>query len=124
MPRFRRSRCRGFGVHDAVNFAVEEGKQLKGTRWSLLKSFWNLSLFDSARLSQLQRDNKRLYRAYGFHSAHGLIALLKLCCSGIHLDPVHIHPGSTHKKLEESPIKTLYALAGARVAASWSFSNR
>jgi hypothetical protein len=21
MPRFRRSRCRGFGVHDAVNFA-------------------------------------------------------------------------------------------------------
>ena len=142
----------------------------------MLKSFWNLSLFDSSRLSQLQRDNKRLYRAYllkdalvrvldcrdewlarvkldqwirwarrsrlepfkriavtirehtegiiayvtsrlsngrteglngkartitrrayGFHSAHGLIALLKLCCSGIHLEPVHIHPGSTHK---------------------------
>jgi transposase len=35
-------------------------------------------------------------RAYGFHSAHGLIALIKLCCSGIHLDPVHIRPGSTH----------------------------
>jgi transposase len=156
--------------------SAEDSKQLKGTRWSLLKSFWNLSLFDSSRLSQLQRDNKRLYRAYllkdalvrvldcrdewlarvklaqwirwarrsrlepfkriavtirertegiiayvtsglsngrteglngkartitrrayGFHSAHGLIALLKLCCSGIHLDPVHIHPGSTHK---------------------------
>jgi hypothetical protein len=29
-----------------------------------LKSFWNLSLFDSLRLSQLQRENKRLYRAY------------------------------------------------------------
>ena len=153
----------------------EEGKQLKGTRWQLLKSFWNLSLFDYARLSSLQRDNKRLYRAYllkealvrvldcrsewlakhkldewvrwarrsrlapfkrvastirehadgilayvrsglsngrteglngkartvtrrsfGFHSAHGLIALLKLCCSGIHLYPMHHWPGSTH----------------------------
>lgn len=155
--------------------STEERKQLKGTRWSLLKSFWNLSLFDSSRLASLQRDNKRLYRAYllkeamvavldcraewlarqkldewvrwarrsrlepfkrvaatirqhadgilayvrsglsngrteglngkartitrrsfGFHSAHGLIALLKLCCSGIHLDPVHHWPGSTH----------------------------
>jgi transposase len=35
-------------------------------------------------------------RAYGFHSAHGLIALIKLCCSGIYLDPVHLQPGSTH----------------------------
>lgn len=155
--------------------SAEHRKQLKGTRWSLLKSFWNLSLFDSTRLSSLQRANKRLYRAYllkeamvgvldcrdeqlarqkldewvrwarrsrlapfkrvaatirehadgilayvrsglsngrteglngkartitrrayGFHSAHGLIALLKLCCSGIHLDPVHHWPGSTH----------------------------
>jgi transposase len=42
----------------------EERKHLKGTRWPLLKSFWNLSLFDSLRLSQLQRENKRLYRAY------------------------------------------------------------
>ena len=153
----------------------EERKQLKGTRWPLLKSFWNLSLFDSCRLSSLQRENKRLYRAYllkdalvrvldcrdewlartkldqwvrwarrsrlepfkrvagtirthaegiiayvtsglsngrteglngkiraitkrafGFHSAHGLIALIKLCCSGIDLHPVHLQPGSTH----------------------------
>jgi Transposase and inactivated derivatives len=153
----------------------EERKELKGTRWSLLKSVWNLSLFDVGRLATLQRDNKRLYRAYllkdalvrvldcrtesfarykldewirwarrsrlgpfqrvaatirthaegilayvraglsngrteglngkartitrrsfGFHSAHGLIALLKLCCSGIHLYPVHHWPGSTH----------------------------
>ena len=35
-------------------------------------------------------------RAYGFHSAHGLIAMLKLCCSGITLDPVFLWPGSTH----------------------------
>lgn len=152
-----------------------ERKQLKGTRWPLLKSFWNLTLFDSCRLSSLQRENKRLYRAYllkdalvrvldcrdewlartkldqwirwarrsrlepfkrvagtirtyaegiiayvtsglsngrteglngktraitkrsfGFHSAHGLIALIKLCCSGIDLYPVHLRPGSTH----------------------------
>ena len=163
---------------DEVRAAASEAerKQLKGTRWPLLKSFWNLSFFDSARLASLQRDNKRLYRAYllkdalvrvldckqawlarakldewirwarrsrlepfkrvaatirehakgilayvtsglsngrteglngkartitrrayGFQSAHGLIALLMLCCSGIHLDPVHLWPGSTHK---------------------------
>ena len=35
-------------------------------------------------------------RAYGFHSAHGLIAMLKLCCSGIDLQPVFLTPGSTH----------------------------
>jgi transposase len=162
---------------DEVRAAVsaEERKELKGTRWSLLKSVWNLSLFDVNRLATLQRDNKRLYRAYllkeamvrvldcrieglakqkldewirwarrsrlapfqrvaatirehaegilayvrsglsngrteglngkartitrrsfGFHSAHGLIALLKLCCSGIHLYPVHHWPRSTH----------------------------
>jgi transposase len=153
----------------------EERKKLKRTRWPLLKSFWNLSLFDSARLAALQRDNKRLYRAYllkdslvrvldckdeqlarlkldqwihwarrsrlepfkrvaetirqhadgiiayvtsglsngrteglngktrtitrrsfGFHGAHGLIALIMLCCGGIHIDPVHHWPGSTH----------------------------
>lgn len=153
----------------------EERKKLKRTRWPLLKSFWNLSLFDSSRLAALQRDNKRLYRAYllkdslvrvldckdewlartkldqwirwarrsrlepfkrvaatirqhtegiiayvtsglsngrteglngktrtitrrsfGFHGAHGLIALIMLCCGGINLDPVHHWPGSTH----------------------------
>lgn len=162
---------------DEVRAATSDAArdQVKQTRWSTLKSFWNLSLFDSVRLSQLQRENKRLYRAYllkealvrildchhgwlaeqkleqwirwarrsrlapfkrvaatirahaagilayvrsglsngrteglngkartltrrayGFHSAHGLIALLKLCCSGIHLRPVHHWPGSTH----------------------------
>lgn len=153
----------------------EERQKLKGTRWPLLKSFWNLSLFDSLRLSQLQRENKRLYRAYllkdalvrtldctseplarlkldqwirwagrsrlepfkrvaltvakhadgilayvrsglsngrteglngkartltrrayGFHSAAGLIALLMLCCSGMKLSPVFHWPGFTH----------------------------
>ena len=35
-------------------------------------------------------------RAYGLHSASALIALLKLCCSGIALSPVTLRPGSTH----------------------------
>jgi transposase len=35
-------------------------------------------------------------RAYGLHSASALIALLKLCCSGIALKPVTLRPGSTH----------------------------
>jgi transposase len=35
-------------------------------------------------------------RAYGFHSAHALIALLKLCCSGITLEPVFLWPKTTH----------------------------
>jgi transposase len=135
----------------------EERKKLKGTRWPLLK---NLSLFDSLRLSKLQRENKQLYtgeslarvkldqwirwarrsrlepfprvartvakhaegilayvpsglsngrtegfngksrtitrRAYGFHSAAGLIALLMLCCSGMKLGPIFRWPGSIH----------------------------
>jgi len=35
-------------------------------------------------------------RAYGLHSASALIALLKLCCSGIALKPITLRPGSTH----------------------------
>lgn len=35
-------------------------------------------------------------RAYGLHSASALIALLRLCCSGIDLQPVTRRPGSTH----------------------------
>ena len=35
-------------------------------------------------------------RAYGLHSASALIALLRLCCSGIRLEPVTLRPGSTH----------------------------
>jgi len=35
-------------------------------------------------------------RAYGFHSALSLIAMLFLCCGGIHLPPVHICPFEVH----------------------------
>ena len=31
-------------------------------------------------------------RAYGFHSASALIALIYLCCAGLHLSPVHVYP--------------------------------
>lgn len=31
-------------------------------------------------------------RSYGFHSPTSLIALMFLCCSGIHLDPLHTYP--------------------------------
>lgn len=35
-------------------------------------------------------------RTFGLHSASAFIALLKLCCSGIHLEPVFRSPGKTH----------------------------
>jgi transposase len=42
----------------------EEAKNVKGLRWSLLKNPWNLTPNQEDRLSTLQKDNKRLYRAY------------------------------------------------------------
>lgn len=42
----------------------EDAKDVKGLRWSLLKNPWNLTPKQEDRLSTLQRDNKRLYRAY------------------------------------------------------------
>ena len=35
-------------------------------------------------------------RAYGFHSAASLIAMLFLCCGGIHVYPAHVAPFWTH----------------------------
>jgi transposase len=35
-------------------------------------------------------------RSYGFHSAVSLIAMLFLCCGGIHAYPAHIYPFWTH----------------------------
>jgi transposase len=35
-------------------------------------------------------------RSYGFHSAYALIALIFLCCGGIHLSPAHSIPKLTH----------------------------
>jgi transposase len=143
-----------------------EAKTLKKTRWTLLKSGWNLEPKDERKLAEIQATNRRLYRAYllkemlghildyrqrgraerhidgwlswaarskltpfvklagtikkfksgilayvktrltnglteglnnktrlitrrayGFHSAHALGAMIHLCCGGIRLDP-------------------------------------
>lgn len=44
--------------------SVDEAKALKGTRWPLLKSPWNLSVTENAKLADLQRANRRIFRAY------------------------------------------------------------
>ena len=42
----------------------QEAEKVKGLRWPLLKNPWNLTSVQSRRLSTLQKDNDRLYRAY------------------------------------------------------------
>lgn len=42
----------------------EEAKEIKGMRWALLKNPWNLTATERHRLSELQQENARLYRAY------------------------------------------------------------
>jgi len=153
----------------------EDKKALKNTRWALRKNPWNLTDFESQKLDELQRTNRRIYRAYllkealaavldcrciilartkldewlawasrsrlapfvklartvrkhsegileyvrerlnngrveglngkartitrrsyGFHSAASLIAMLFLCCGGIHAYPAHVDPFWTH----------------------------
>ena len=46
--------------------AGNEGKArtIKGSRFALLKSTWNLTRRDRQKLSEVQKSNKRLYRAY------------------------------------------------------------
>ena len=42
----------------------KEAAKIKGLRWPLLKSPWNLTQGQAERLASLPRDNARLYRAY------------------------------------------------------------
>jgi len=42
----------------------DERRALKKTRWPLQKNPWNLQRFEVDKLADLQRANKRLYRAY------------------------------------------------------------
>jgi transposase len=42
----------------------EDARALKGTRWPLLKSPWNLNADESAKLADLERANQRIFRAY------------------------------------------------------------
>ena len=43
---------------------TEEKRSLKGTRWALQKNPWNLSGDELSTLATLEKENKRLYRAY------------------------------------------------------------
>lgn len=43
---------------------TEEGDAIKGTRFSLLKSKWNLSTWEKMKISDVQKTNQPLYRAY------------------------------------------------------------
>lgn len=60
-------------AHDALDSVRREevraavgadAKSIKRTRWALQKNPWNMSAVDSSKLRDVQRDNKRLYRAY------------------------------------------------------------
>ena len=42
----------------------EEKRSIKSTRWPLLKNPWNLTRQERQKLSDLQRNNRRIYRAY------------------------------------------------------------
>ena len=158
-------------MRELASDAPAARQALKGTRWSLHKNPWNLSSIDTRKLTELQRSNKPIYRAYllkeslleildssallvcrrklqewmswaarsrlnpfkrlartvrqheegilayirtrfsnarveginrkirvitrrayGFHSASNLIAMLFLCCAGIQLTPAHRYP--------------------------------
>lgn len=160
-------------VHAAETKA--EKKALKGTRWSLLKSPWNLTEADRQTLEELEQANRTIFRghmlkeafagildrrqinvargmleqwiddakqsglehfaraartieryqegileyvrtrfsngrtegingkirtitrrAFGFHSASALIAMIFLCCGGVHVTPAFSAPPSFH----------------------------
>ena len=36
-------------------------------------------------------------RAYGFHNARSLIAMIFLCCGGVQVSPAHSYPKSLHE---------------------------
>ena len=43
---------------------ADRAKGIKGSRYALLKRDWNLTTRDLAKLSEIQKTNQRLYRAY------------------------------------------------------------
>jgi transposase len=165
LDEVRRSEMRAHGK------GTPEGQALKRSRWATQKNPWNLTQAEQDKLSELQRTNKTLYRAYllkesladllggrqvnvarkkllewiswalhsrmdafaraartmqkylegivayvqtglsngrteglngkirtitrrsfGFHRVESLMALIVLCCSGIHLTPAHRNP--------------------------------
>jgi hypothetical protein len=57
-------------------------------------------------------------RGYGFHRAHGLIAMIKLCCSGIHLYLVHSGRDPPRNLVENPKLPDLCLILG-RARTSW-----
>jgi len=43
---------------------TDEAQFIKSSRWALLKNPWNLTPLQRSKLSEVQRENQRLYRAY------------------------------------------------------------
>jgi transposase len=51
-----------WNAHDRSH--TPRGRWVKGTRWSLLKAPANQSIYQLATLAEVQRENRRLYRAF------------------------------------------------------------
>src|SRR3954467_2723830 len=51
-----------WNAHDSSH--TPAGRWVKGTRWSLLKAPANQSIYQLATLAEVQRENRRLYRAF------------------------------------------------------------
>ncbi len=49
---------------DEVRRHTDKTDSVKGTRYALLKSPWNLTQRDREKISEVQKTNKRVYRAY------------------------------------------------------------
>ena len=43
---------------------AERQRAIKGSRFALLRSEWNLTVEDRAKISEIQRSNRPLYRVY------------------------------------------------------------
>lgn len=53
--------------------------------------------FNNGRVEGLNGKTRTITRrSYGFHSASSLIAMIFLCCGGIHAQPAHVGPFRTH----------------------------
>ena len=123
LPRANRRLFRAYllkealaGILDGKDVIVAERKLGEWTRWaarSQLAPFRRLaatirthqagilayvrSRLSNGRTEGLNGKTRTITRrSYGLHSASALIALLKLCCSGIRLKPVTVRPRSTH----------------------------
>jgi transposase len=69
---------------------TEAAAAVKKSRWALLKNPWNLDLRQGEKPREVQRLNRRLYRAYLLKEslARGMVkAMVFLCRGGLTLNP-------------------------------------